>query len=153
MARPRIEPSAETPLGAPVYRAFFKARAICEGKLEQEYTVPAGAWIDLSLEWYASDAQRAIANWQDLDVTITVDGQEIEDPKRFSVGPYQIKLECPEQVYEGYAMGVKLLVPPLPAGDHRVTWQKRARRELHDGWEVYPAGRVITLSSLLHVVA
>lgn len=152
MAKPRIEAFGKTPPGVSVYRTFSKFRAVCEGALDQEHTVPAGAWIDLGIEWYASDLQRAVANWQDLDISITVDNQEIEDPKRFSVGPYRIKLECPDGAYEGYAMGVEIFIPPLPVGDHRIVWQKRARRELNDGWGIYPAGRVITLSSLLHVV-
>jgi len=152
MVKPRIEVFKEAPAEAIVFKAFSKHEALCHGSLNQDSTVPANAWIDLGIDWCAADAERVQATWRDVSLTISVDGQEIANSKQYTIGPYKIRMECPDRVYEGYAMAVAIYVPPLPVGDHHVVWRKRIERELHDGWNMYSKGKTITFTSVLHVV-
>jgi len=153
MVKPRIEIFKEAPAGATVFKAFSKHQALRHGSLNQECTIPADAWIDLGIDWGAADAERVQATWQEVSIEISVDGQEIANPKQYTIGPYKMRLECPDHLYEGYAMAVAIYVSPLPVGDHHIVWKKRIERELSDGWNRYPKGKMITFTSVLHVVA
>ena len=147
-----IKTFREAPPGVRVVQAFSKQQAYCEGNFDQVRTVPAGSWVDLGIEWDAIDAETVEATWPYLTIAISVDGEEIENPKQHSKGPYKAVLECPNETHVGYAMANALYAPPLSIGDHKVVWTVGFARDVNDGWSTYPKGKVVVATSTLHVV-
>jgi hypothetical protein len=144
----------EPPTGAKVFKAFSKYQAFCDDNLNQEHTVPADTWIDAGLEWDAVDAETVQATWQYVNISVSVDDENIENPKQYTVGPYETRTQCPNRsIHKGMAMALAIYVPPLSVGDYKVVWTITFARDVSDGWHTYTKGKGIGISSVLHVVA
>jgi hypothetical protein len=151
-----VEQNANTfkdaPRGARVVKAFSKQQSYCEGTRDQAHTVPASCWVDLGFEYDAIDVATVLTTWPFVAVAMTVDGEAIGNPKKQSKGPYEISLTCASETHVGYAMANSLYLPPLPVGDHLITWTITFGQEVDDGWNVHPKGEVLEFTSRLHVV-
>jgi hypothetical protein len=152
MAKSGLQAFRDAPRGAKVVRAFASQSIYGEGKLFQEHEVPAGCWIDLGFEWQAVDVPTLHTTWPFIKITVTVNGEEIPNPKQSSKGPDELILQTPLGVHFGCAMQNALCIPPLPLGDHTIEWNVSFERDLDDGWVVHPKGKAIVITSLLHVV-
>jgi hypothetical protein len=148
----KIKTFKEPPVGVKVFTAFSKQQSYCEHKRDQEHTIPADGWVDLGVEWTAIDPETVTATWPFLKMTISLDGEEIPHPKRYSRGPFKSVLECPDRTYVAYGMSNALFIPPLPVGDHKVIWTIVFEHDLNDGWDNYQKNQIIVVTSMLHVV-
>ena len=146
------KPTTTAPSGANVVKAFSKQHAGCEELEEWTVQVKPGDWIDVGIEWIAATEAIAKDNWQRVSVAITLDGQAITDLKNYQHGPEKAKLVCPKFTWDGAAMAFKVFIPPLPAGDHKVTWELTINSDLNDGWDDYPKGTVVKFASTVRVV-
>ena len=152
MAEQMIKTFKEAPRGSKVVKAFSKQQAYCEGRLNQEHTVPASCWIDLGFEWDAVDVPTLLTTWPFITLTITVDGEAVENPKRYSKGPDEVVLRCADETHTGYALTNAVCMPPLPVGDYTIVWTVYFERDLDDGWNTHPKGQELVFTSQLHVV-
>jgi len=80
-----------------------------------------------------------------------VDGQEIVDSKSYEHGPAPAKVECPEFAVEGGGMALTIFLPPLPVGDHQVTWQVIFAADMNDGWADYTTGTMTEFMGTVRV--
>jgi hypothetical protein len=135
-----LSPQKEPPEGATVVEAFSKQHAMCEGLTEWTVEATPDDWINIGAKWVAVDETTAQDNWQHISFVITVDGQEIADPKSYEHGPMPFSITCGDETTTGGAMGLDTYLPPLAAGDHVVTWTYIIEADLNDGWDDYPAG-------------
>ena len=129
-----------------------KQEFYCEGKLNQTHQVSGSHWIDLGFEFDAIDVATVLTTWPFVTIAITVDGAAIENPKQQSKGPYEAALTCENETHVGYAMSNSLYLPPLPVGDHVLTWTITFGREVDVGWNVHPKGKLLEFTSRLRVV-
>jgi hypothetical protein len=143
----------EAPGGATVVEAFSKQHAMCEGLTEWTVDATADDWINVGAKWVAVDEATAQDNWQHIAFVITVDGQEIADPKSYGHGPMPFSITCGNETTTGGAMGLEIYLPPLAAGDHIVTWTYIIEADLNDGWGDYPAGTEAMYTSTVRVAA
>jgi hypothetical protein len=141
------------PKGALVVQAFSKYEALCGGLLEQQRELPAGSWVDLGIDWDAIDRRTVLATWPFLDIQITLDGVEIPDPTSYARAPRYISILCPDQLYEGWEIALRIFLPPgtLPPGDHVVIWKTTPKQDVDDGWSIYPKGVSLYAKSRLLV--
>jgi hypothetical protein len=146
-----IEPVKESPAGTTVVKAFSKPDAACRELMEWGVEASAGNWVDVGIEWIAVDEATAQNNWNDISYVITVDGQEIVDPKSYTHGPGPATVVCPDFTLEGGGMALNIYLPPLPVGDHQVTWQVIFDADVNDGWGDYPAVTVAEFTSTVRV--
>jgi hypothetical protein len=146
-----ITPSKEAPAGATVVDAFSKQHAMCEGLTEWTVDATADDWINVGAKWVAVDEATAQKNWQRIAFVITVDGQEIADPKSYEHGPKLFSITCGDETTTGGAMGLEILLPPQATGDHIVTWTYIIEADLNDGWDDYPAGTEAMFTSTVRV--
>ncbi len=135
-----LNPEKEAPEGATVIEAFSKQHAMCEGLTEWTVEATPDDWINIGAKWVAVDETTAQDNWQHISFVITVDGQEIADPKSYEHGPMPFSITCGDETMTGGAMGLDIYLPPLAVGDHVVTWTYIIEADLNDGWDDYPAG-------------
>ena len=135
-----LNPQKEAPEGATVVEAFSKQHAMCEGLTEWTVEATPDDWINIGAKWVAVDETTAHDNWQHISFVITVDGQEIVDPKSYEHGPMPFSITCGDETMTGGAMGLEIYLPPLAVGDHVVTWTYIIEADLNDGWDDYPAG-------------
>jgi hypothetical protein len=135
-----LNPQKEAPEGTTVVEAFSKQHAMCEGLTEWTVEATSDDWINIGAKWVAVDEATAQDNWQHISFVITVDGQEIADPKSYEHGPMPFSITCGDETTTGGAMGLEIYVPPLAVGDHVVTWTYIIEADLNDGWDDYPAG-------------
>jgi hypothetical protein len=135
-----LNPQKEAPEGATVVEAFSKQHAMCEGLTEWTLEATPDDWINVGAKWVAVDETTAQDNWQHISFVITVDGQEIADPKSYEHGPMPFSVTCGDETTTGGAMGLEIYLPPLEVGDHVVTWTYIIEADLNDGWDDYPAG-------------
>jgi hypothetical protein len=135
-----LTPAKETPAGATVVEAFSKQNAMCEGLTEWTVEATSDDWINIGAKWVAVDEATAQDNWQHISFVITVDGQQIADPKSYEHGPMPFSITCGDETTTGGAMGLEIYLPPLAVGDHVVTWTYIIEADLNDGWDDYPAG-------------
>jgi hypothetical protein len=135
-----LNPQKEAPEAATVVEAFSKQHAMCEGLTEWTVEATPDDWINIGAKWVAVDEATAQDNWQHISFVITVDGQEIADPKSYEHGPMPFSITCGDETTTGVAMGLDTYLPPLAAGDHVVTWTYIIEADLNDGWDDYPAG-------------
>ena len=144
----------EPPTDAEVFKAFSNYQSLCDDNFNQEHTVPADTWIDAGLEWDALDAETVQSSWQYVNITVSVDNENIENPKQYTVGPYETQTQCPNRsMHKGMAMALAIYVPPLSVGDHQVFWSFSFERDASDGWNTYTKGTTFGISSVLHIVA
>jgi hypothetical protein len=141
----------EAPPGANVVKAFSKPDAACKQLTDWVVAASTKDWIDAGIEWIAVDQATAQNNWKNLSYVITVDGQKVANPNAYEQGPAPAKVECPDFTVEGGSMALKIYVPPLPAGDHKVTWQVILDATINDGWGDYPKGTVSAFTSTVRV--
>ena len=78
-------------------------------------------------------------------------GQEVVDPRSYEHGSAPAKVECPEFAVEGGSKALTIFLPPLPAGDHQVTWQVVFAADVSDGWPDYPLGTIAEFTGTVHV--
>jgi hypothetical protein len=130
----------EAPTGATVVEAFSKQHAMCEGLTEWTVEATSDDWINVGAKWVAVDEATAQDNWQHISFVITVDDQQIADPKSYEHGPMPFSITCGDETTTGGAMGLEIYLPPLAVGDHVVTWTYIIEADLNDGWDDYPAG-------------
>jgi hypothetical protein len=135
-----LTPAKETPVGATVVEAFSKQHAMCEGLTEWTVEATSDDWINIGAKWVAVDEATTQDNWQHISFVITVDGEEIADPKSYEHGPMPFSVTCGDETTTGSAMGLEIYLPPLAVGDHVVTWTYIIEADLNDGWDDYPAG-------------
>jgi len=135
-----LNPQKEAPEGATVVEAFSKQHAMCEGLTEWTVEATPDDWINIGAKWVAVDETTALDNWQHIGFAITVDGQEIADPKSYEHGPMPFSITCGDETMTGGAMGLEIYLPPLAVDDHVVTWTYIIEADLNDGWDDYPAG-------------
>jgi hypothetical protein len=138
--------------GAKVVKAFSPKQVYCDSSFFQEHTVPGSCWIDLGFEWIAREVATVATTWPFLAMAVTVDGDEIGNPKQQSKGPDKAVLPCANGTRIGYVMANALYIPPLPLGDHTIIWTISFARDIDDGWNTYPRGKELVVTSLLHVV-
>jgi hypothetical protein len=135
-----LNPQTEAPEGATVVEAFSKQHAMCEGLTEWTVKATTDDWINVGAKWVAVDETTAQDNWQHISFVITVDGQEIADPKSYEHGPVPFSITCGDETVTGGDMGLEIYLPPLAVGDHVVTWTYIIEADLNDGYDDYPAG-------------
>jgi hypothetical protein len=145
------QPAKEAPGDVTVIEAFSKQRAMCEGLTEWTLEANPEDWVNAGAKWVAIDEATAQANWSNISFVITIDGQEIANPKRFEHGPKPFSIDCAGEVAEGGAMALDIFLPPLPAGDHTIIWQYIIEADLNDGWDPYPAGTVAEYTGRIQV--
>jgi LPXTG-motif cell wall-anchored protein len=148
-----ITPAKEAPAGSTVVEAFSKQHAMCEGLTEWTVDATPDDWINIGAKWVAVDEATAQDNWQQIAFVITVDGQEIADPKSYEHGPMAFSIACGDETTTGGAMGLEIYLPPQAAGDHVVTWTYIVEADLNDGWDDYPAGTEAMFSGTVRVAA
>jgi hypothetical protein len=146
-----LAPAMEAPDGATVVEAFSKQHAMCEGLTEWAVEATPEAWINIGAKWVAVDEATTQDNWQHIAFVITVDGQEIADPKSYGHGPVPFSITCGDETATGGAMGLDIYLPPLAAGAHIVTWTYIIEADLNDGWDDYPAGTEAIYTSTVRV--
>jgi hypothetical protein len=146
-----LNPQKEAPEGATVVEAFSKQHAMCEGLTEWTVEATLDDWINVGAEWAAVDDTTAQDNWQHISFVITVDGQEIADPKSYEHGPVPWSITCGDETVTGRAMGLEIYLPPLAAGDHVVTWTYIIESDLNDGYDDYPAGTELMFTGTVRV--
>ena len=95
---------------------------------------------EIGIVWFAKDGRRAAQeNWKHLSIAITLDGKEVKNlGKYYHDVPKPFNLECAGITAESVGLGI--YVPPLPVGDHKVTWKVTIESDLNDGWDNYPKG-------------
>jgi hypothetical protein len=152
MAISPVQAFKDAPRGAKVARAFVAQAISGEARLSQEHRVPASYWIDLGFEWQTVDMPTLLSTWPFLKIAVSVDGEEIANPKRNRKGPNELVLQTPQGTHIGYSMLNALCIPPLPLGDHTVELTIHFERDLDDGWTVHPKGKVVVITSRIHVV-
>lgn len=152
MAEYSIQAFREIPRGSKASKAFSAPETYCEGNFFQEHTLPASGWIDLGFEWIARDVPTVLTTWPFVTVAVSVDGEEIENPKQQSKGPDEVTLQCADETQVGCVMANALYIPSPPAGDHTVIWTVGFEREVDDGWTVHPKGETLVITCLLHIV-
>jgi hypothetical protein len=148
-----LTPAKEAPEGATVVEAFSKQHAMCEGLTDWTVEATPDDWINIGAKWAAADEVTAQDNWQHIAFVITVDGQEIADPKSFVHGPTPFSITCGDETTTGGAMGLEIYLPPMVPGDHIVTWTYIIEANLNDGWGDYPAGTEAIYTSSVRVAA
>ena len=148
-----LTPAKEAPEGATVVEAFSKQHAMCEGLTEWTVEAAPDDWINIGAKWAAVASSTAQDNWQHIAFVITVDGQEIADPKSFVHGPMPFSITCGDETTTGGAVGLDIYLPPMAAGDHIVTWTYIIEANLNDGWGDYPAGTEAVYTSSVRVAA
>ncbi len=141
----------ETPAGAKVVKAFSKMDAACLGKTEWTIEVTPDTWLDVGSGWFAKDGPTAQDNWKHLSHVITLDGKEIKDLEKYFHGPKPLKLDCPDSPISAEMVGLEIFVPPLPLGDHKVTWRTAIESDLNDGYDDYPKGTVYEFTGTIRV--
>lgn len=146
-----LTPQQEAPAGANVVEAFSKHHAMCEGLSEWTVEATPDDWINVGAKWVAVDEATAQDNWQHIGFVITVDGQEIADPKSYEHGPSPFSITCGDETASGGAMGLEIYLPPLAAGDHTVTWKYIIEADLNDGWDDYPAGTEAVYTGVVRI--
>lgn len=145
-----IQTFRAAPRGARVVKALSRQQ-VYGGDSFQEHTVPGGCWLDLAFEWITQDEVVAETTWPFLRVSVTVDGESIDNPRKQWKGPDRVVWRCPDQTRCGYVMTDALYIPPLPLGDHMIIWTIGFARDLDDGWNTYRQGTRLVVTSLLHV--
>ena len=148
-----ITPVKEAPAGSTVVEAFSKQHAMCEGLTEWTVDATPDDWINVGAKWVAVDEATAQDNWQQIAFVITVDGQEIADPKSYEHGPMPFSITCGDETTTGGGMGLEIYLPPQAAGDHVVTWTYIIEADLNDGWDDYPAGTEAMFTGTVRVAA
>jgi hypothetical protein len=146
-----LSPHSEAPEGATVVEAFSKQDAMCEGLTEWMVEATTDDWINVGAKWVAVDETMAQDNWQHISFVITVDGEEIADPKSYEHGPMPFSITCGDETMTGGAMGLEIYLPPLAVGDHVVTWTYIIESDLNDGWDDYPAGTEAAFTGTVRV--
>jgi hypothetical protein len=141
----------QAPAGAQVVKAFSKMDAACDGKTEWTVESARDAWIDVGIGWFAKDGKIAQENWKHLSLVITLDGKEIKDLQKYYHGPKPLKLDCPGSPISAEMVGLEIYVPPLPAGDHKVTWKTTVESDLNDGYDDYKKGAVFEFTGIVRV--
>ena len=152
MAEHTIQAFRDIPRGARAAKALSRHETYCESNFFQEHTLPASAWIDLGFEWIAREVATVLTTWPFLTVAVSVDGEELENPKQQSKGPDEAVLHCASETHVGYVMVNALCIPPLPLGDHTVVWTIGFEQDIDDGWNIHPKGKTLVITSLLHIV-
>jgi hypothetical protein len=150
--RQTIHAFRAVPRGARAVKAFSPEQVYCDSHFFQEHTVPGSCWIDLGFKWIAREVATVVTTWPFLTMAVTVDGEEIDNPKQQSKGPDKAVLSCTNETRIGYVMANALYIPPLPLGDHTVIWTISFARDINDGWHTYPRGKELVVTSRLHVV-
>jgi hypothetical protein len=135
-----LNPQKKAPEGATVVDAFSKQHAMCEDLTEWTVEATPDDWINVGAKWVAVDETTAQDNWQHISFVITVDGQEIADPKGYEHGPTPFSITCGDETMTAGAMALDIYLPPLGPGDHAVTWTYIIEADLNDGYDDYPAG-------------
>jgi hypothetical protein len=146
-----LSPEKEAPEGATVVEAFSKQHAMCEGLTEWTVEATPDDWINVGAKWVAVDETTAQDNWQYISFVITVDGQEIADPKSYEHGPVPFSITCGDETMTAGAMGLEIYLPPLAVGEHVVTWTYIIDADLNDGYDDYPAGTEAEYSGTVRV--
>jgi hypothetical protein len=139
------------PAGAQVVKAFSKMDAACDGKTEWTVESARAAWIDVGIGWFAKDGKIAQENWKQVSLVITLDGKEIKDLEKYFHGPKPLKLDCPGSPISAEMVGLEIYVPPLPVGDHKVTWKTTIESDLNDGYDDYKKGSVFEFTGTIRV--
>ncbi len=140
------------PRGAKATKVFAREPVYCDRNFYQEHTVTGTGWLDVGFEWIAREVPTVVATWSFLRVAVTVDGRYIDSPKQQSKGPDEVVLPCKGETRFGYLMADSLYIPPLPPGDHTIVWTIGFPRDIDDGWQTYPRGSELVVTSLVHVV-
>jgi len=146
-----LNPQKEAPDGAMAVEAFSKQHAMCKGLTEWTVEATPDDWINVGAKWVAVDETTAQDNWQHISFAITVDGQEIADPKSYEHGPVPFSITCGDETMTGGAMGLEIYLPPLAVGEHVVTWTYIIESDLNDGYDDYPAGTEAKFASTVLV--
>ena len=155
---PPAPPSAQTtqfalaaPASAKVVKAFSKMDAACDGKTEWTIEATRDTWIDAGVGWFAKDGTIAQETWKQVSLVITLDGKEIKDLEKYYHGPKPLKLDCPGSPISAEMVGLEIYVPPLPDGDHKVTWKVTIESDLNDGYDDYKKGTVFEFTGTIRV--
>jgi len=141
----------QAPAGAKVITAFSEMDAACLEKTEWTVEVTPDTWLDVGIIWYAKDGPTAQENWKHLSIVITLDGKEIKDFGKYYHGPKPFKLDCPKSPISAEMVGLEIYVPPLPVGEHKITWEVTIESDLNDGWDNIPKGPATIFASTVRV--
>ena len=141
----------QAPADAKVVKAFSKMDAACDGKTEWTVEATRDAWVDVGEGWFAKNGTIAQDNWKHISWAITLDGKEIKNLEKYFHGPKPLKLDCPGSPISAEMVGLEIYVPPLPVGDHQVTWKVAIESDLNDGYDDYKKGTVYEFTGTIRV--
>jgi len=48
-------------------------------------------------------------------------------------------------------VGLEIYMPPLPVGEHKITWEVTIESDLNDGWDNIPKGPATIFASTVRV--
>jgi hypothetical protein len=147
---PALKVFREVPHGVKVFKAFSLEESLCQDKLEQ--ALPVDVWVFLGYECFFRTVEKAEKAWPCVALEISLDGEKIDSPKDYTTGPYGYSLICHQGEKDGFVVGTAIYVPELPTGDHHIVWKIKNECDIDDGWELTPAGTVVTISAVLHVI-
>jgi hypothetical protein len=144
-------PISLPPKDAPVVAAFSKQKALCEGLVDWNVEAGTEDWIDISIEWMAIDIATTQDNVRHIKLETSVDGTTLADTMKYPTISEPFSINCSGTVIEGSSIKYALFIPPLPKGEHKITWHVIVEDDLKDGWNDYPKGTELALTATVMI--
>jgi len=144
-------PTSLPPKDAPVVEGFSKQKGMCEGLMDWKVEAGTKDWIDVSIEWVATDTTTVQDNVKHIKFETSVDGTTLAETMKYPSAPEPFSINCSGTVIEGGGIRYTLLLPPLSKGEHKIAWHVTILDNLNDGWNDYPKGTELTFTATVTV--